>query len=189
MLPFATTWLFSFLVYLWLAAGSGPLLGLWPWTEITSGLIIATAAAALSYRAFAPAAGPHFLRPKRCLRLLAYICGPFFMEMARANIAVAIAVITGRIRPAVLRVHTGLLHDDSLTMLANSITLTPGTLSLDVDDANNDLFVHLLNLPKNLDAQPLIPVHRLFVKHNCARWIHKITGDSPPTPQKPDDAP
>jgi multicomponent Na+:H+ antiporter subunit E len=39
-------------------------------------------------------------------------------------------------------VKTKLKRDSALTMLANSITLTPGTLTVDVDVDNQILYVH-----------------------------------------------
>lgn len=185
MFPFLTAWLSAFLVYLWLAASGGPVLGLWAWTELGMAAIVATVVACGSFRAFGKAAGPGFLRPKRILLLVAYACGPFLAEMARANIAVAVAVITGRIRPGVLRVRTGLSRDDSLTLLANSITLTPGTLTVDVDDASRDLFVHCLNVPDGLETGEAVPASRLFAKHDCARWVRRITGDGVSGPVPP----
>ena len=99
---------------------------------------------------------------------LIYIAIPFFLEMARANIDVAYRVITGRINPGIVKIKTGLSTDLGTTMLANSITLTPGTLTVDVDDATNDLYIHWINI-KNKDPKPDEVCGRML------SWVRRIT--------------
>ncbi len=81
------------------------------------------------------------LNPVRLFWLLIYI--PYFLYYCvRANLDVAYRVIHPDvpIRPGIVKVHTGLTSNLGKTFLANSITLTPGTLTVDVvDDA---LYVH-----------------------------------------------
>lgn len=57
-----------------------------------------------------------------------------FKEIVVSNIAVAKAILTGNINPQVLKVQA--TQSDALgrTVYANSITLTPGTVSISVDD-------------------------------------------------------
>jgi multicomponent Na+:H+ antiporter subunit E len=94
------------------------------------------------------------LNPVRWFLFLVYLF-PFFFAMARANFDVAYRVITGRINPAIVKINPNLKNDLSLTILANSITLTPGTLSVDVDDKSNELYVHWINIdPKVLKDMP-----------------------------------
>ena len=54
-----------------------------------------------------------------------------------------------RLRPAVVAVP--LRSDDPglLALVADSITLTPGTLTVEADDASSTLWVHLLHLPED----------------------------------------
>lgn len=67
--------------------------------------------------------------------------------MAKANLDVAYRVITGKIRPGIVKISPGLTRDESRTLLANSITLTPGTFTLEIDDEGN-LYVHWINVPQ-----------------------------------------
>jgi multicomponent Na+:H+ antiporter subunit E len=93
------------------------------------------------------------INPRRWLYFIAYL-GPFFIAMAKANIDVAYRVITGKINPGIVKISPGLETDLGITMLANSITLTPGTLSVDVDKDKN-LYVHWINVnPKALEEKP-----------------------------------
>lgn len=74
--------------------------------------------------------------------------------MAKANFDVAYRVITGKINPGIVKMSPGLKTDTALTFLANSITLTPGTLSVDTDDEKN-LYVHWINVDEEaLEKMP-----------------------------------
>jgi multicomponent Na+:H+ antiporter subunit E len=72
----------------------------------------------------------------------------FGWELVKANIAVLKVVLRPRIRvrSGVIAVPTELTDALALTALANLITLTPGTLTLDISPDRRYLFVHTLNL-------------------------------------------
>jgi multicomponent Na+:H+ antiporter subunit E len=53
------------------------------------------------------------------------------------------------IRPGIVKVKTSLKSDEAKTFLANSITLTPGTLTVDIID--DWLYVHGINVHENLE--------------------------------------
>lgn len=53
------------------------------------------------------------------------------------------------IRPGIVKVKTSLKTDEARTFLANSITLTPGTLSVDIVD--DWLYVHWINVRGNIE--------------------------------------
>ncbi len=63
-------------------------------------------------------------------------------EIVVSNIAVAKAIIFGGVRPQVLRVKASQSDELGQTVYANSITLTPGTVSIDV--ADNHITVHAI---------------------------------------------
>ena len=75
--------------------------------------------------------------------------GPFFLSLLVANIEVLYRITTGRIRPAIVRVETGLKSETGMYFFANSITLSPGTLTVDVEPENKVIYVHCLNWKKN----------------------------------------
>jgi multicomponent Na+:H+ antiporter subunit E len=70
----------------------------------------------------------------------------FLAEMVKANVRIAWEVITPgfTMQAGIVRVPTRCRTDWEVMMLANSISLTPGTLTLEVDTATNELFVHAL---------------------------------------------
>lgn len=78
----------------------------------------------------------------------------FIWELIKANFHVAYIVIHPLlpIKPGIVKVKTKLKRDSALTMLANSITLTPGTLTVDVDVDDQILYVHWIDV-KSTDIE------------------------------------
>jgi len=81
----------------------------------------------------------------------------FCRDLLVANALVAWEVVTPRhyMRPGIIAVPLRAKTDVEITLLANLITLTPGTLSIDVSDDRSTLFVHGLHItsPDSLRAQ------------------------------------
>ena len=95
----------------------------------------------------------HFVHPARYLWFLYYV--PLFIwECIKANIDVAYRVAHPDlpINPGIVKVKTTLKSDTALTFLANSITLTPGTMSVDIDQENGFLYIHWIDV-KDKDIQ------------------------------------
>lgn len=74
------------------------------------------------------------------------LCGYFVFELVVANLRVAFDVVTPRhyMRPAIVGIPLDACTDAEITLLANLISLTPGTLSLDVSADRKTLFVHAM---------------------------------------------
>ncbi|MHC4886438.1 MAG: Na+/H+ antiporter subunit E [Planctomycetota bacterium] len=72
----------------------------------------------------------------------------FIWELLVSNVRVAWLVIKGpsHTRPGVIAIPLRAELDLEITMFANLITLTPGTLSLDLSDDRKTLYVHALNI-------------------------------------------
>jgi len=86
------------------------------------------------------------LNPVRWFWLLCYI--PVFAYYCiKANLEVAYMVLHPAlpIRPGIVKVRTGLRSRTGITALANSITLTPGTLTVDASD-EGELYVHWIDV-------------------------------------------
>ncbi len=68
----------------------------------------------------------------------------FLYELLKANLEVAYDVITPKflMKPGIVRIPLDATSDLEITLLANLITLTPGTLSLDISDDRKVLYVH-----------------------------------------------
>ena len=148
--------LIAFLAYLSLTVGSGPVLGLWSTYELFVGAFIAIVSGWISRKIFFYYSGTEVMKvvnPIRWLSWIVYLLGPFALGLIKANIDVASRVITGNINPGIVKVQSGLKTDLGVTMLANSITLTPGTLTVDMDDSTNELYIHWIDV-KNSDPSP-----------------------------------
>ncbi len=79
------------------------------------------------------------------IRILAFVL-IFLRELVIANARVAWEVLTPglSLQPAIVRVPTRTRNPWERMLLANSITMTPGTLTLEVDEISGDLYVHSL---------------------------------------------
>lgn len=89
-------------------------------------------------------------RALRQLRRIASLALLFVYELVVSAIRVAIVVLTpnlrAALRPAIVAVPLTVKSDAEITLLANLITLTPGTLSIDVSQDRSVLYVHVLTL-------------------------------------------
>ena len=151
-MKFLVTTVVAYVGYLILTIGSGTVL-LWSSAELIIGAVLAVVVGALLRNRFI-GKDLRMLNPRRWFTFLAYLF-PFFLALAKANVDVAYRVITGRINPAIVKINPRLKNDMSLAILANSITLTPGTLSVDVDQKTNELYVHWINIdPEVLKDMP-----------------------------------
>ena len=89
----------------------------------------------------------------------------FLKELTLSNLAVLRVVLSRRIRvhSGVIALRTELTHEVALTVLANMITLTPGTLTLDISPDRRYLFVHTLNLDDPEEVKR--DIQRAFERH------------------------
>lgn len=79
--------------------------------------------------------------------------GYFFRELIRSNLRLAAIVVSPRlpINPGIVKVRTRLQSRMGRLMLANSITLTPGTLTVELD--GEWLYVHWVDMESDdIDA-------------------------------------
>ena len=72
----------------------------------------------------------------------------FLWELILANLRVAYDILTPRhhMRPGVVAIPLDIESDAAITLLANLITLTPGSLSLDVSSDRRTLYVHAMHI-------------------------------------------
>lgn len=81
----------------------------------------------------------------RLFRAVALL-GIFLRELVLSSVRVAVDVLRPnlRMRPSVIAVPLDIDEDAAITLLANLISLTPGTLSIDVADDRSCLYVHAM---------------------------------------------
>ena len=94
---------------------------------------------------------------------LKYLC-VFFIELVRANVSVMLLVFSPRIniQPGIVEIKTELKSPIGRLALANTITLTPGTLVVDIRD--DSLFVHCVNISTTDQAEATVKISGRFEK-------------------------
>jgi len=105
------------------------------------------------------------LSPLAPIHLVLYLV-TFFVALIRSNLDVARRVLTPSlpIRPGVVEVQTRLQSSLGRMLLANSITLTPGTLSIDI--IGDRLLVHWIDCPPGTDlARATRAISESFERH------------------------
>jgi len=108
--------------------------------------IIAAGIVALLFHEILPKEHEVFVSPRRIFWFLVYVPVFFYYVMA-ANLDVVYRALHPKmpINPGIVKVRTKLKSESGITALANSITLTPGTLTVDLSE-DGHLYVHWINV-------------------------------------------
>jgi multicomponent Na+:H+ antiporter subunit E len=105
-----------------------------------------------------------FLNPLRWVHFIVYL--PYLMkEIVKANVSIAIIVLNPKlpIHPEMKKGKTNLVTPHGKLLLASSITLTPGTLTVDID--RDTVQIHCVSTTKSAEE-----IMRPFEK-----YIRRIT--------------
>jgi multicomponent Na+:H+ antiporter subunit E len=128
------------------------IVGAWPFVDggidrqvVIAGLI-ASGIVALLFHEILPKEHLVFTSPTRLFWGLVYV-PVFFYYVIIANLDVVYRALHPRmpIRPGIVKIKTTLKTESGITALANSITLTPGTLTVDLTD-DGHLYIHWINV-------------------------------------------
>ena len=134
--------------YLVFTAGSGAELLFWPPEEIVVGAVTALIFSVAAYKTIPRTITYKAFNPVKWILGLIFIAGPFLVTVIMANIEVLYRIATGRIRPAIVKVSTGMKNEAGIFLLANTISLSPGTLTVDISPEEDELYIHCLNWKK-----------------------------------------
>ena len=124
----------------------------WPFADgtidiqiVVAGLIAAVIVAVL-FHEILPKEHRVFISPVRIFWLLVYV-PVFFYYVIQANLDVVYRALHPKmpIKPGIVKIKTILKTESGITALANSITLTPGTLTVDLTD-DGFLYIHWINV-------------------------------------------
>ena len=104
--------------------------------------------------------------------LAARLAVTFFWELIVATLQVAYDVVTPRhhMRPGILAIPLEVKGDLPVTLLANLLTLTPGSLSLEVDENKRILYVHVMYIDD-------VEKTRRRIKETFERQIRAVFAD------------
>lgn len=164
-LPMLIVWLTAVWVGLWgdLRAGN-----------VVAGLVVAMAVVAVGRPTGVTGLERTRFRPIATAHYAVY----FLIQLVKSNLVVAWEIITpgSGINRAIIAVPMHTSSDAVITLIANSITLTPGTVTIDVGDRETPqglrrtLYVHVLHF-KGIEAvrRQVLELERLAVKAFCER--------------------
>lgn len=112
--------------------------------EVITGMFVSIIVALLSFRFFT-ATGLSVFTPRKVLYMIQYFF-VFIIALIKANFHVAKIVLSPKlpINPGIVEFETSLKSDFAKMVLANSITLTPGTFTVDI--VENRYFIHWLEV-------------------------------------------
>lgn len=117
--------------------------------ELAAGVLVSLATALFSSRFFVHGDSWRFFNPAKIFSLIGYSF-TFFKELVKANADMAKRVYGGckAVNPGIVRVPTDMKSDYGLALLSDSITLTPGTITMDVaeEDGKNCLYIHWIDV-------------------------------------------
>ena len=132
-------YLFILLLIIWIALTSSL-----NWQELAAGVAISLALSFFLYRTYTRLGLPP-LGVRRAAYFFIYL-GVLFKEIIKANFDVAYRVLHPKmpIKPGIVVIKTKLKQDLAKMILANSITLTPGTFTLDI--VGDNLLIHWINV-------------------------------------------
>lgn len=130
---------------------------------IATGVVVSTVLA-LPLSVFAHAYADIRLTPTAFLHYFIFL-GVFLWELFLANLNVASIVFSPKIRihPGIVQIKTRLKSATGRLVLANAITLTPGTLVVDID--GDSLYVHWIDVTAKDPQEATRRIAEKFEKH------------------------
>ncbi|MDH7599770.1 MAG: Na+/H+ antiporter subunit E [Sedimentisphaerales bacterium] len=108
--------------------------------------LIASAIASLLFHELLPAGHHMLFSPVRIFWLLVFLV-VFFYYVVKPNLDVVYGALHPAmpIRPGIVKIKTNLKTNAAITALANCITLTPGTMTVDITP-DGYLYIHWINV-------------------------------------------
>lgn len=140
--------------------------------ELIAGVIVSIVAALFSARFFIHEKAFWFFNPVKALSMVAYVF-VFLWELIKANVDMAKRCFGGckNINPGIVKVPVDVDGLYPEAMLANSITLTPGTITLDIaeEDGQNYFYIHWIDVSETDRVKA-----GEIIKGRMERWIRRI---------------
>ena len=141
--------------------------------ELTAGAVVCLAVALFSARFFIHTESFSFFNPLRLFVALFYWLGVFMVELFKANWDVAKRCYGGckNVNPGFVKVPVDLKTDYGQAALANSITLTPGTITMEITEEEGQTYYynHWIDVtkPSGKEAGDAI-------KGTLEKWVRRI---------------
>lgn len=145
--------------------------------EVLWGVIVSAIVAAFAGRFLIHHRAFYLYNPVRLVLLAVYCCIIFLWEVIKANLSMAKLVLSpnlGHYKAGILRIPGSekIKSAYGLAMVSNSITLTPGTITMDVaedEQGKNYYYVHWIDVAET-DREKAGEI----IKGRMERWIGRI---------------
>lgn len=152
----------------------------WPFTadgvivqEIVGGALVSAAVALFSCRFLIHEKAFWLWNPAKFFTLLFYCIVIFPWELLKANWDVAKRALSPKlpIHPGIVKVPVKMKSDYGRAMLADSITLTPGTITMDIEDTGDGAwyYIHWIDVTET-DPQKAGDI----IKGTLEKWVGRI---------------
>ena len=141
--------------------------------ELAVGAVVSLAVALFSARFFIHEKAFWLFNPLRFFTAIFYWLGVFMVELVKANVDVAKRCFGGckNVNPGIVKVPVNLRSDYAQAALANSITLTPGTITLDISEEEGQTYYYIhwidVTMPGGEEAGEAI-------KGTLEKWVGRI---------------
>ncbi len=118
--------------------------------ELIAGAVVSLLVALFSARFLVHEKAGWFFNPVHLFSAVFFWCGTFLVELVKANVDMAKRCFGGckNINPGIVKVPVDLKSDYGQAALANSITLTPGTITMETteEDGQNYFYIHWIDV-------------------------------------------
>ena len=140
---------------------------------MVAGTIVSIGVAVFGARFFIHEKPLHLYNPVRLAYLVVYCLGVFLWELTKANVDVAKRALSRKVNvnPGIVKIPVEMKSEYGRSMLANSITLTPGTITMDTveEDGKCYYYVHWIDVAET-DGEKAGET----IKGTLEKWIRRI---------------
>ncbi|CCJ33338.1 hypothetical protein CAAU_1254 [Caloramator australicus RC3] len=141
--------------------------------ELIAGAIVSLLVALFTSSYFIHEDAFHLLKPNVFINFIIYVLFIFPVELWKANVDVAKRALSPKlpINPGIVKVPVDLKSEYGLAMLANSITLTPGTITMEIVEENgqNYYYIHWIDVASKNSKEA-----GDMIKGKLENWIRRI---------------
>ncbi len=145
--------------------------------ELILGVVIAAIVSAFTSKFLIHNQAFYLYNPVRLLTLIFYLVIVFMWEVIKANLSMVSIVLSPNMKnhkPGIIRVPAGERPTSAygLSLVSNCITLTPGTITLDVaedEEGKNYYYIHWINVTET-DREKAGDA----IKGTMEKWIGRI---------------
>ena len=140
--------------------------------ELAAGVIVSLAVALFSARFFIHEKPFWFFNPVKLLTGLIYTLFVFFWELIKANWDMAKRCYGGckAVNPGIVKIPVDIKGSYGQAQLANCITLTPGTMTMEITEEDGQTYYYIHWIDVTFDGEEAGEI----IKGRMERWLRRI---------------